>query len=76
MNLLDKNKGIGALVLGLFLFISCEENGPFGLSGDDVAPIEFSSTDISVTSSVVLLDSITSSGVSNWARLMIRFLVG
>lgn len=61
MNLLDKNKSFGALVLGLFLFISCEENGSFGLNGDDVAPVEFSSTDISVTSSVVLLDSIRSS---------------
>lgn len=63
MNLLDKNKSFGALVLGLFLFISCEENGSFGLNGDDVAPVEFSSIDIDVTSSVVRLDSIASSSV-------------
>ncbi|GAB5525991.1 MAG: hypothetical protein Roseis2KO_38630 [Roseivirga sp.] len=63
MNLLDKNKSLGALVIGLFLFISCEENGSFGLNGDDVAPVEFSSIDIGVTSSVVLLDSIGSSSV-------------
>ena len=63
MNLLDKKKSIGALVLGLLLFISCEKNGPFGLDSDDVAPVEFSSVDIPVTSSVVWLDSIISSNV-------------
>ncbi len=63
MNLLDKKKSLGALVIGLFLFISCEENGSFGLNGDDVAPVEFSSVDIDITSSVVLLDSIASSSV-------------
>lgn len=51
------------MVLGLFLFISCEENGSFGLNGDDVAPVEFSSIDIGITSSVVLLDSTRSSSV-------------
>lgn len=61
MSLLDKNKSLGALVLGLFFFISCEEKGSFGLNGDDVAPVEFSSEDINITSSVVLLDSIRSS---------------
>lgn len=56
-------------MIGLFLFISCEENGSFGLNGDDVAPVEFSSIDIGVTSSVVLLDSILSSSTGT-------FLVG
>ena len=63
MNLLDKKKSLGALVLGLFLFISCEKNGPFGLDSEDVAPVEFSSVEIPVSSSVVWLDSIISSDV-------------
>jgi len=61
MNLLGKKKSLGALVLGLLLFNSCENNGPFGLSSDDVAPVEFFTADIPVTSTVVWLDSIQSS---------------
>lgn len=64
MNLLDKKKSFGALVLGLLLFVSCEKNGPFGLSSEDVAPVEFSSIEIPVTSSVVWLDSVQSSDLS------------
>ena len=61
MNLLGKKKSLGALALGLFLFISCEENGPFGLTSEDVVPVDFTSVEIPVPSSVVWLDSIQSS---------------
>lgn len=63
MNLLGKKKSLGALAIGLFLFISCEENGPFGLSSEDVVPVNFTSVDVPITSSVVWLDSIQSSSI-------------
>lgn len=63
MNLLDKKTSLGALVLGLFLFVSCEKNGPFGLNSEDVAPVEFFTTEIPVTTSAVWLDSVQSSNV-------------
>lgn len=61
MNLLDKKKHLGAVVLGLFFFISCEKNGPFGLSSRDVDPVNFTAVNIPISSSVVWLDSIGSS---------------
>ena len=63
MNLSGKKKSWWAIITCLLLFSSCEEKGSFGLGSEDVAPIEFSSADINVSSSVVLLDSIRSSGV-------------
>lgn len=45
----------------LAIFNSCEKKGEFGIGTDDVVPVEFVSTDISVGSSVVLLDSIRTS---------------
>lgn len=63
MNLLVKIRNCGALILILAIFNSCEKKGGFGIGTDDVAPVEFVSTDISIGSSVVLLDSIRTSGV-------------
>jgi hypothetical protein len=63
MNLLAKNKFIGALLLGLVFIFSCEELGPFGLGEDDIAPLEFITTEVSTTGGIVLNDSIISRGV-------------
>ncbi len=63
MNLLGKIKSIGALFLGLTLLFSCEKNGDFGFGSDDVSPVEFSVESVGTTSSVVLLDSISSTNL-------------
>lgn len=62
MNLSDKIKSIGALVLGFFFLFSCEELGDFGLGSEDIAPVEFLTTDLSVTGGQVLIDSLSSRG--------------
>lgn len=69
MNLLAKIKNCGIFLMGLAVFYSCEEKGTFGVGSDDVTPVEFSSTEVGVSSSVVLLDSIRTSNVG-------RILVG
>jgi len=53
----------------LAIFNSCEEKGGFGIATDDVAPVEFVSTDVPIESSLVLLDSVITSAGS-------RVLVG
>lgn len=63
MNLLGKIKSIGALLLGLTLLFSCEKNGGFGFGSDDVSPVEFSVEAVGTTSTVVLLDSISSTNL-------------
>ncbi len=63
MNLLGKIKSIGALMLGLTLLFSCEKNGDFGFGSDDVSPVEFSVETVGTSSSVVLLDSISSTNL-------------
>lgn len=62
MNLSAKIKSFGALLLGLLFFVSCEELGSFGLGEDDIAPLEFFTTDLSATGGLVLIDSIVSRG--------------
>jgi len=62
MNLLAKNKWIGALLMGLVIIFSCEELGPFGLGEDDIAPLEFITTEVATTSDLVLNDSIVTIG--------------
>lgn len=62
MNLSAKTKTFGALLLGLVLFISCEELGTFGLGEDDIAPLEFLTTNVSTSGGIVLIDSIVSIG--------------
>lgn len=64
MNLLVKIRNCGALLLILAIFNSCEEKGGFGIATDDVAPVEFVSTDVGVQMSVVQLDSIKTSDIS------------
>ena len=49
---------IWALCLSLILFNSCEEREQFGLDSDDVAPVEFLTEEISIPSSIVVLDSV------------------
>lgn len=63
MNLLAKVRICGALILSLTIFNSCEEKGDFGLGSDDVAPIEFTAEDISLSTGVVWLDSINSANL-------------
>tara|TARA_R110001592_G_scaffold2956_3_gene16563 strand:+ start:1156 stop:2457 length:1302 start_codon:yes stop_codon:yes gene_type:complete len=63
MNLLGKIKSIGALMLGLTLLFSCEKNGDFGFGSDDISPVEFSVETVGTSSSVVLLDSISSTNL-------------
>ena len=63
MNLLGKIKSIGALILGLTLLFSCEKNGDFGFGSDDISPVEFSVETVGTNSSVVLLDSISSTNL-------------
>ncbi|WP_420388211.1 DUF4270 family protein [Roseivirga sp.] len=48
-------------MLGLAIFNSCEEKGGFGIATDDVAPVEFVSTELDINSSMVKLDSIITS---------------
>ncbi len=60
MNLLDKKLGLGAVLMALILFSSCEEAGNFGLGDDDVSPVDFFSENIPITSQVLLIDSIPS----------------
>lgn len=60
MNLSAKLKNFGALILGLFFLFSCEELGEFGLGEEDIAPLDFLTTDLSVTGGLVLVDSIAS----------------
>ncbi len=62
MNLSAKIKSFGALLLGLLFFISCEELGSFGLGEEDIAPLEFFTTDLKATGGIVLIDSIISRG--------------
>lgn len=62
MNLLAKIKNCGVLLLSLAIFNSCEEKGAFGIATDDVAPVEFLTTDVPLEASVVLVDSIVTSG--------------
>jgi len=62
MNLSAKSKKLGALFLGLFFLNSCEELGPFGLGEDDIAPLEFLTTEVATTGEIVLVDSIVSIG--------------
>jgi len=62
MSLSVKTKSIGALFLGLFLLFSCEELGPFGLGEDDIAPLEFLTTEVNTSSGIVLVDSIITGG--------------
>jgi hypothetical protein len=64
MNLLAKIKNCGILMLGLAIFNSCEEKGEFGIATDDVAPVEFSTVDVPVGASMVLMDSIITSDIS------------
>ena len=61
MNLLVKIRNCGALLLCLTFFNSCEEKGSFGLATDDVAPVEFVSTTVDLSSSMLLLDSVRTS---------------
>jgi hypothetical protein len=49
MNLSAKIKSLGALFLGFLLFVSCEELGSFGLGEEDIAPLEFFTTDLSAS---------------------------
>lgn len=51
-------------MLGLAIFNSCEEKGEFGIATDDVAPVEFSTVDVPVGASMVLMDSIITSNIS------------
>ena len=68
MNLLGKIRITGAfLLVGLIVFNSCEESGPFGLGTEDVAPLEFYTEDIEVPVTQVLIDSINS---RNTGRLL------
>ncbi len=69
MNLLVKIRIFGALFLGLLLFNSCEEREQFGLNSDDVAPVEFVTTEVGLASSIVALDSVNTGTVG-------RMLVG
>ena len=69
MNLLAKIKSCGALLLGLAILYSCEEKGDFGLATDDVAPVEFNTTNVAIESSLVQLDSVITAYQG-------RFLVG
>lgn len=62
MNLSVKTKFIGALLMGLVFIFSCEELGPFGLGEDDIAPLEFLTTEVTTSGGIVLLDSIQSIG--------------
>lgn len=64
MNLLVKIRNCGALIMILAIFNSCEKKGEFGIGTDDVAPVEFVSTNVGVTASVVQLDSIITSDIS------------
>lgn len=64
MNLLAKIRIYGALMMSLIIFNSCEEKGDFGLSSDDVEPIEFNVESISLGTGVVWLDSINSANLS------------
>ncbi len=68
MNLLAKIRMYGVLIMGLIIFNSCEESGNFGLGSDDISQVEFSSDDISISTGIVLLDSINS---SNLGRVLI-----
>lgn len=68
MNLLAKIRICGALALGLIIFNSCEESGDFGLGTDDVAPVQFNSENISISTSVLWLDSIRA---YNLGRLLV-----
>lgn len=61
MNLLVKIRNCGALILCLAFFNSCEEKGSFGLASDDVAPVEFVSTTVDLSTSMLLLDSVRTS---------------
>ena len=63
MNLLAKIRLFGALILGLILFNSCEERDEFGLNSDDVAPVEFLTEQIPISSAIVALDSINTSRI-------------
>jgi uncharacterized protein DUF4270 len=65
MNLLDKKLRIGAMVMALFLLISCEESGDFALGDLDISPVDFFSENIAVTSSVLLIDSIPTDSNDN-----------
>ncbi|WP_157716203.1 DUF4270 family protein [Roseivirga echinicomitans] len=60
---MGKIKSIGALMLGLTLLFSCEKNGDFGFGSDDISPVEFSVETVGTSSSVVLLDSISSTNL-------------
>ncbi|WP_323757577.1 DUF4270 family protein [Roseivirga sp.] len=60
---MGKIKSIGALILGLTLLFSCEKNGDFGFGSDDISPVEFSVETVGTSSSVVLLDSISSTNL-------------
>ena len=55
MNLLDKKLRMGAMVMALFLLISCEESGDFALGDLDISPVDFFSENIAITSSVLLI---------------------
>lgn len=59
----------GAVLLGLLLFISCEEREQFGLNSDDVATVEFTTTQVELASSIVALDSVNTAKVG-------RMLIG
>lgn len=65
MNLSAKTKSFGALFLGLFFLFSCEELGPFGLGEEDIAPLEFLTTEIPTTGGIVLIDSIVTIGAGS-----------
>ena len=65
MNLLDKKLRMGAMVMALFLLISCEESGDFALGDLDISPVDFFSENIAITSSVILIDSIPSGSNDN-----------
>jgi hypothetical protein len=65
MNLLDKKLRMGAMVMALFLLISCEESGDFVLGDLDISPVEFFSENVAITSSVLLIDSIPTDSNDN-----------
>jgi len=65
MNLLDKKRSMGVMVMALLLLISCEKSGEFVLGDIDISPVDFFSEDVAVTSAVVLIDSIPSDTQSN-----------
>ena len=58
MNLSARKLGLGVILLTSVLLTSCEKSGEFGIGDDAISPIEFFTEQISISSSVVMVDSI------------------